>query len=429
MDAALRLTTALLARLQGKRSFLLSFTQTVTEKEMANSGALERVSTHQGSEIPGRVINLDQAVARHGDMADYMVQMLSAGDPLADAVIVEMDALGREARRILNVGIADGLKNLTERPPAITALLQQLETMPAWVDPDMLGRGEVAALSVSPLWYELCAIGSALVHTYASPAIAKLLTQTGRLTTVAPRRLAETGMWAGQATMPDGLLRGALGYQATVQVRLLHARIRFSALKHGWDTAEWGVPISQVDVARTWLDFTLTPSQALAALGVELTQAEQNSLYQYWHYIAYLLGLQDNSFYRDVTDHDSAQELRHLFDLTIGPPDENSRVLTAAMVGAQADLLASVPQPLMPRAEFFDLILGILRRTVGDDRADQLGIPVSSAAPFLVMIALANRETRRWQTLTPESAAQALQENTVRRSADDRSPDIPGGTT
>jgi hypothetical protein len=77
-----------------------------------------------------------------------------------------------------------------------------------------------------------------------------LLTQTGRLTTVAPRRLAETGMWAGQATMPGGLLRGAPGYQATVQVRLLHARIRSSALKHGWDTAEWGVPISQVDVVR-----------------------------------------------------------------------------------------------------------------------------------------------------------------------------------
>jgi hypothetical protein len=68
---------------------LLSFTQTITEKEMANSGALERVPTHQGSEIPGRVINLDQAVARHGDKADYMVRMLSVGDPLADAVIVK----------------------------------------------------------------------------------------------------------------------------------------------------------------------------------------------------------------------------------------------------------------------------------------------------------------------------------------------------
>src|SRR5260370_1564836 len=231
----------------------------------------------------------------------------------------------------------------------------------------MLGRGEVAALSVSPFWYVLCAIPSALVHTYTSTAIARLLTQTGRLTTMAPRRLAETGMWAGQATMPGGLLRGAPGYQATVQVRLLHARMRSNAVKHGWDTGEWGVPISQVDVARTWLDFTLTPSQALAALGIELTQAEQNSLYQYWHYIAYLLGLGDNSFYRDVTDHDSAKELRHLLDLTIGPPDENSLALTAAMVSAQAGLLASAPQLLIPRPEFVHPIHGIPQPRLPDD--------------------------------------------------------------
>src|SRR5260370_1267943 len=207
----------------------------------------------QGLKVPGRVINLDQARVQHGGKAGHMVRMLAVGDPLADAVIVEIDALGKEGCGILNASLADGLESLTERPPAITALLQQLETMPAWVESDMLGRGEVATLSVSPFWYALCAIPSALVHTYASPAIARLLTQTGRLTTMAPRRLAETGMWAGQATVPGGLLRGAPGYQATVQVRLLHARMRSNALKHGWDTAEWGVPISQVDVARTWL--------------------------------------------------------------------------------------------------------------------------------------------------------------------------------
>jgi hypothetical protein len=38
-------------------------------------------------------------------------------------------------------------------------------------------------------------------------------------------------------------------------------------------------------------------------------------------------------------------------------------------------------------------------------------------------------ETRRWQTFTPKSAAQALQENTARRSADHRSSDIPGCPT
>jgi hypothetical protein len=113
----------------------------------------------------------------------------------------------------------------------------------------------------------------------------------------------------------------------------------------------------------------------------------------------------------------------------IGPPDENSCALTAAMLDAQADFPASGPKPLMPRDEFSDLIHGILRRSFGDDLADQLGIPVSSAAPFLVMIALANSEARRWQTFTPQSAAQALRENTARRMADARSASIRGGPT
>src|SRR5258708_12411945 len=129
-----------------------------------------------------------------------MVRMLAVGDPVADAVIVEMEAVGKEGRGILNAGLAEGLESLTERPPAITALLQQLETMPAWVEPDMLGRGEVAALSVSPFWYALCAIPSALVHTYASPAIARLLTQPGRLPPMAPPRLPQTAICAGHAT-------------------------------------------------------------------------------------------------------------------------------------------------------------------------------------------------------------------------------------
>jgi hypothetical protein len=86
------------------------------------------ILTHKGSQIPGRVINLDQARVRHGDKADHMVRMLAVGDRLVDAVIVEMDALGKEDRRILNAG-------LTERPPAITALLQQLEIMPTGWNP------------------------------------------------------------------------------------------------------------------------------------------------------------------------------------------------------------------------------------------------------------------------------------------------------
>ena len=89
--------------------------------------------TLQSSEIPGRVINLDQARIRHGHRADHMVRMLAVGDPLADAVIVETDALGKEGRGILNAGLADGLERLTERPPAIA----DVERYPAFSEADL----------------------------------------------------------------------------------------------------------------------------------------------------------------------------------------------------------------------------------------------------------------------------------------------------
>src|ERR1700732_2739368 len=74
----------------------------------------------QRAEIPGRVINLDEARVRHGDKADHMVRMLAVGDTPADAVIVEMDALGKEGRRILNAGLAGGLESLTESNMQLT---------------------------------------------------------------------------------------------------------------------------------------------------------------------------------------------------------------------------------------------------------------------------------------------------------------------
>src|SRR5260370_3722306 len=84
-----------------------------------------------GFKIPGRVINLDQARVRHGDKADHMVRMLAIGDPLPAAVIVELDPLGKDGRRILNARLTGGPAGLADRPPATTSLLQQLLTLPA----------------------------------------------------------------------------------------------------------------------------------------------------------------------------------------------------------------------------------------------------------------------------------------------------------
>ncbi len=341
---------------------------------------------------PLRVTGLDGARERHGDRADLLVRSLRAGDPLADAVITEFDDLGRPARAALQRGLAEGRASVPDAPPAVAALLDHTETVPDWVSADLLEEGDLTSLAVPFHWSNLAFAGGSLTHTYSSPSIARLLVGTGRLTSTAPRRLAETGLWNASAILPGGLLRGAPGYVQTVQVRLLHARVRASATAHGWDADRWGVPINQADVARTWLDFTVVPFRFLEGVGHRLTREEQERLYRYWWYVGHLLGL-DGEFFLGVQDHERAEELLDLVDSTADAPDENSRALVAALFDAAGARLASAPGSPMTEPDWRDLLHALARRYHGA-HADALGIPESPLTPVLPLLAAAEAKAR-----------------------------------
>ncbi|NGO07055.1 DUF2236 domain-containing protein [Streptomyces sp. HC44] len=363
-------------------------------------------ANHTPRKAPERVADLEAARRRYGAKADHVVPLLTAGDPLADAVIAELNLYGPRARRALDAGLRRGLPSLGQRPPAaVGALLRQLETTPSWVDPPMLHRGDVVSLSVPPMWFGLCSITGALAHIYASPATARLLAETGRPAAdmAAARRLAETGVWARQTIRPGGLLRGRPGYLATVELRLAHARMRATGLTD-WDGGVRGLPIGQLDMARTWLGFTLFAFQALAAVGIDITPEEERSLYQYWSYVAHLLGLDEN-LHKDVVDHAGARRLHDLLAATTAAPDENSTALTAAMVDAQARAMAGAPGAVLSEEQLRHLIDSVLRRAFGEEWGDRLGIPgVPAATDLMPLISQLNRQAQYWQTHSPTSA-------------------------
>ncbi|SPF06659.1 oxygenase MpaB family protein [Streptomyces sp. MA5143a] len=359
---------------------------------------------HTASE---HVSTLEAVGHRPSLKAERMASLLTAGDPLADAVIAELDAYGHRARQALNAGLRKGLAGLDEQPPeAVAALLKQVETPPSWADPLMLHRGDVVSLSVPPMWFGLCAITSALVHTYASPAAARLLMRTDRPTQTAPRRLVEAGVWARQTIRPGGLLRGGPGYVATLEARLRHARLRATALTD-WDMGIPGLPIGQLDMARTWLGHTFVAHQALAAVGIDVTGEEERRLYRYWAYVAHLLGV-DESLYETVADHAGARRLQDLLDTMAPSPDDTSRTAAAAVIGAQAHATAQAPGAVLSEEQLRDLIHCVLRRSLGDTAADQLRIPdVPAVIDLMPLISMLNRQARQWQTFSPASAQAA----------------------
>lgn len=354
---------------------------------------------------PERAVDLVEARTRHGDRVDLMLRALQAGDLLADAVVVELDELGRSARAALQRGLAEGRASVPDAPPAVDALLAHCETVPGWVAQELLDAGDRTSLAVPPHWRGLAFAGGSLAHTYRSPAIARLLVGTGRLTATAPRRLAETGLWNASVVLPGGLRRGAPGYVQTVQVRLLHARVRASATAHGWDAGRWGVPINQADVARTWLDFTVVPFRFLEGIGYRLTDQEQSRLYHYWWYVGHLLGL-DEEFFLGIEDHQQAGELLELLDSTSGAPDENSRALVGALFDAATTNLAAVPQSPMDAAGWRDLLNALAGRYHGEAAAG-LGIAESPVTPVLPLLAAGEAKARRYQLQLPGAVQEA----------------------
>lgn len=76
---------------------------------------------HTPRKAPERVAGLDAARRRHGARADHVVTLLTAGDPLADAVIAELDFYGPRARRALDAGLRRGLPSLGQQPPRPSA--------------------------------------------------------------------------------------------------------------------------------------------------------------------------------------------------------------------------------------------------------------------------------------------------------------------
>ncbi|GAA1015174.1 hypothetical protein Aple_068230 [Acrocarpospora pleiomorpha] len=320
----------------------------------------------------------------------FIGEMLHVGDPLADAVVAELVLLGSGGKKLLQSGIAQGLKSLADPPPALAAFLRANETIPPWVTPSTYTGGSRTFMSIPLPAHALTLALGALTHTYSSPAIAAVLIGTGELIKSTQRRLLETTDWLLRCMQPGALRVGGSGYVATLQVRMLHAQARARTLANGWDVAAFGTPISQVDLVRTWLDFLPVSYGCLSRLGYDLTSAEISDLYRTWWYIAHLLGI-DPRLYRRITDHTTARQLLTVVDATNQPPDANSRALVTESVRATSGLfsLATVLPPIST-----ETINATFRHINGDPIADLYAIRRTPAQALIPPTALATRNAR-----------------------------------
>ncbi|NSX17022.1 DUF2236 domain-containing protein [Cupriavidus taiwanensis] len=350
--------------------------------------------------LPGRAIDQGALAARFGAEATALVmEMAASADPLADAAIAALNSGQAGHPAILQAGLREGRASLSDSPEAIDALLRQAESIPPWVDPERIRRGAETYLSIGALWTSISLGPGSLAHTYSSPAIASVLMATGNLDAQSPRRLLETAVWQQQTLRPGGLAAGAPGYIHTLQVRILHARVRAGLLARGWDTTQRGMPISQLDMLRTWLDFTYVPFNALEKIGIEYDAAEFRDLYHVWQLVAHLLGIEER-YYRRMTDQASGAEMLALIDAAAGEPDQAAVTLTAKMLDAAAQRLG--PALGMPADAAVGLMHAFCRLFHGDDFADKLGVQRNWWSGLMPVFANSNRYQRLLERSDPE---------------------------
>lgn len=321
-------------------------------------------------------------VAQFGETrAELVGWALTTGDPLADAVVEEIHAGGRPVRIALAAGIKEGLASLIDPPPAVTALLTQAEGRPDYIDDATLAAGCTPYFSSHPASHAISLSAGALIRVYDSPSIAGVLTTTGRLVDAAERRLRETGTWVSAAMLPGGMRPGGHGYVSTLQVRMLHAHMRRFSRAHGYDEAAFGVPINQVDLARTWMDFTVTSYRAEEVMGFGRTSGELATAYRYWWHVAHVLGV-DARLVEGISSHEQADRVDAVLQAVTGPPGPGSAELAMATLTSIADVLHEIIS--VPKGAALQALFALTRRFHGHGLGDELGLPRAAAADALL---------------------------------------------
>lgn len=366
--------------------------------------------------------------------ADFMQRAMHTGDPLADAVVAAIQENGH-VRAQLNQGVRNGLASVEDPHPAVVALLTECEAMPDFGPflskeelHEVLRRGCLSWYVLPQVVTDIALSAGSLSQLYTSVPISTVLTGTGRLVEGVGRRLVETTHWLDTVMYPGNCLPGGSGYVETVLVRMIHAYVRWSNLKRGYDTAALGAPMSQCEMAFSWYSFTLTCLIAAEEMGFSLTPSETAEFYTYWWYLGYLLGI-DPRFYVGVTNHKQAMQGSLMQEMIKGSIEKDGGVLAKATNTAVAMASADEFHKSAIDADPVEILECLNHRFHGQAVCDSLGVPFHAETYFkLGMYISAVRSDQAKLRNNPEEWKLAISAN-LKSAADKLGAGIGGQTS
>ncbi|KAK5821064.1 hypothetical protein F5H01DRAFT_412209 [Linnemannia elongata] len=233
--------------------------------------------------------------------ASRLEPLRKIGDPLADnALEVLKVKQGEDAFRALIAYVSQPEEKQESSAPRL--LMQQLMTVPEWVNWEQVKRGQEV------YWRYCLFISHALLHFslaggFSVPKITKVLNSTGYLSGKKTKeRVLETSQFVLDVVHSIDYLQPGTGvaWESIVQVRFLHASVRARLSKisraHSkyYNVEEHGVPINQEDLLATMFSFSNTMWRVMDfKLGVHMTTQEREDYLHLWRYIGHMMGVDD----------------------------------------------------------------------------------------------------------------------------------------
>jgi hypothetical protein len=319
--------------------------------------------------FPARFVKLDEARARFGDRVDRLGAFLTRVDPLADAVVADIDSM-KGGFKLFERIAREGIARAPQAPDSFHAFFEAVERTPLWVDWSVVDGGGEVLLRAGLLGGLVLALKS-LVLGYTSPGGNKPLVWSGRLKEQAAGRLNETAKFVHATITPGAMRPHRQGWEITLKVRLMHAHVRRMILKTGRWNDDWGAPINQHDMLGTSLLFSVAVLQGLRTLGVRIPAGAADAYMQLWRFSGWLIGMEPELL---VATEAEGERVVEVIAATQADPDEDSHSLTRALLDAPVRL-ATTPREIERARRLRQFSSAMCRELIGDARADALGVP------------------------------------------------------
>jgi hypothetical protein len=229
------------------------------------------------------------------EQARMVCEDLFTGDPVAERFVAEVffGEIGhRRGREMLMQALEHGVDSVPDAPASMKQLFAEFETVPEWVDPELVRRGAEVWRRWGTMLFSVAGVITLEIYTEAAVAL-PLSLAGGYAGDNALRRFLETSKFWIDTSDPGQILEpGSAARTTAMLVRVMHVSVRKRVGEHpDWDQEAFGLPISQTYEQMTQIGGAVAPALSLWLAGIQTTPAEMRALIHFNRYMGHLVGV------------------------------------------------------------------------------------------------------------------------------------------